>query len=77
MEAALAEPDDLDVPRPSHRPQEVEVRYRLEEVGLALAIISDDRESAFRYGEIGVGEIPEIARLEPAKPVVRVPILRI
>jgi hypothetical protein len=77
MEATLAEPDDFHVARASHRPQEVEVGYRLEEVGLALAIIPDDRESAFRNGEIGVGEIPEIARLEPAKPMVRVPILRI
>jgi hypothetical protein len=77
MEPALAESHDFGIARAPHRPQEVQVGHRLEEVGLALAVISDDRETARRDREIGMSEIPEIARLEPAKPVVRVPILRI
>jgi hypothetical protein len=54
----------------------VQVRDRFEEVRLALPIVPDDRDAASRDREIGVSEIPEIARLETAKPVVRVPILR-
>jgi hypothetical protein len=77
MEPALTEPHDLRVARATHRPQEMQVGYGLEEVGLALAVISDEREAARRYREIGMSEIPEIAHFEPAKPMVRVPILRI
>jgi hypothetical protein len=54
----------------------VQVGHRLEEVGLALPVVPDDRDTARRQREIGMSEIPEIARLEPAKPMVRVPILR-
>ena len=55
----------------------MQVRHRLEEVGLALAVIPDDRHTARRDREIGMSEVPEIARLEPVKPMMRVPILRI
>jgi hypothetical protein len=77
METGLTESHDLRIPRAPHRPQEVQIGHRLEEVGLALAVIPDDRDTARREGDIGMSEIPEIARLEPAKPMVRVPILRV
>ncbi len=77
MEAVLAESHNVRIACSSHRTQEVQVGYRLEEVGLALAVIPDDRESARRNRKIGVSEIPEIACLETAKPMVRVPILRV
>jgi hypothetical protein len=76
MEAGLTESHDLRIAGASHRPQEVQVSHRLEEVGLALAVIPDNRDTTRREREIGMSEIPEIAGLEPAKPVVRVPILR-
>ena len=77
MKPGLAEPHDFHIARTPHRPQEVQVGHRLEEVGLALAVIPDDRHTARRDRELGMSEIAEIARLEPAKPMVRVPILRI
>jgi len=77
MPPGLTESHDVGIARPPHRPQKVQVGHRLEEVGLALAVIPDDRDAARRDREIGMSEIPEIARLEPAKPMVRVPILRI
>jgi hypothetical protein len=76
MEPGLTELHDVGIARAPHRTQEVQVGHRLEEVGLALPVVPDDRDTARRQREIGMSEIPEIARLEPAKPMVRVPILR-
>jgi hypothetical protein len=54
----------------------MQVCDRFEEVRLPLPVVPHYRDAASRDREIGVSEIPEIARLETAKPVVRVPILR-
>jgi hypothetical protein len=76
MKAALAEPNDFGVARAADRPQEMQVGDGFEKVRLPLSIVPDQRDPVYRDREIGVSEISKIARLETAKPVVRVPILR-
>jgi hypothetical protein len=76
MKPALAEPDDLRVTRAAHRSQEMQVGDGFEKVRLPLSVITDQRDPVYRDREIGVSEISKITRLETAKPVVRVPILR-
>jgi hypothetical protein len=76
MKPTLAEPDDFRVARAAYRSQEVQVGDGLEKVRLSLSVVPDQRDPVYRDREIGVSEISKITRLETAKPVVRVPILR-
>jgi hypothetical protein len=76
MKPALPEPDDFRVARAAYRSQEMQVGDGLEKVRLPLPVVPHQRDPVYRDREIGVSEISEIARLETAKPVVRVPILR-
>ena len=59
--AGRAEPHEVAVAHAAHRAQQLQVRDRLEEVGLALAVVAHERDAVGRNREVGALDVPEVA----------------
>ncbi len=71
MKSLCAESHQVLVTRAAHAAQNLQVIDALEEIRLALAVLSDDREPRPRNLQIELLEVAKVARRDAAQPDLR------
>src|SRR6185437_9807648 len=63
-ESVGAKADDIDVAGAPRRAEEVQISDRLEEVGLALAVVANHHQSVARHDQLDVRQVAKVPHLE-------------